>query len=131
MVFSEMQAIENESRSVAYLAMRKQLYPGGTCGFSMETGGIMSQIRTLTVEQVRQYHKEYYRPDNTFVIVAGKVGAGEVLSSVDKLQPKMSDPSRHPPPASLPKPFTVHQVPPLMQSADQLVEFPADDLESG
>jgi Zn-dependent M16 (insulinase) family peptidase len=27
-VFSEMQAIENESRSVAYLALRKLLYPG-------------------------------------------------------------------------------------------------------
>ena len=71
-VFSEMQAIENESRTVAYVAMRKLLYPG-KCGYAMETGGIMADIRSLTVEQIRDYHKEYYRPDNTFIIVTGMV----------------------------------------------------------
>jgi Zn-dependent M16 (insulinase) family peptidase len=27
----------------------------------METGGLMSGIRSLTVEEVRKYHKAYYR----------------------------------------------------------------------
>ena len=84
-VFSEMQAIENEARTVAYLALRKLLYPG-KCGFAMETGGIMEEIRTLTVEQIREYHADYYRPDNVFVIVTGMVEAGKVLSAVDKMQ---------------------------------------------
>ena len=83
-VFSEMQAIENESHTAAYVAMRKLLYPG-KCGYAMETGGIMEDIRSLTVEQIRQYHKEYYRPDNTFIIVTGMVATtkGKLLCRID------------------------------------------------
>jgi len=86
-VFSEMQAIENESGSLAYLALRKCLYPG-ECGYAMETGGIMSGIRSLTVDQIREYHRTYYRPDNCFIIVAGKVGTGELLSAGKKFPQK-------------------------------------------
>eukprot|EP00960_Hanusia_phi_P022131 655544-Hanusia_phi.AAC.1 len=39
----------------------------------METGGIMAEIRTLTVEKIRAYHAEYYRPDNMCIIITGKV----------------------------------------------------------
>jgi len=129
-VFSEMQAIENESGSVAYLALRKALYPGA-CGYAMETGGIMSLIRSLTVEQIREYHGAYYRPDNCFIVVAGKVQTGELLSAVDKLAPKLADAARHPPVGSLPRPFTEHPVPELAASEDIEVEFPADEEDSG
>ena len=198
-----MQAIENESRTVAYVTMRKLLYPG-KCGYAMETGGIMHDIRSLTVEQIRQYHKDYYRPDNTFIIVTGMVAVDKgkplpwhicthaffgtatrqptgcatvrgtlacnqpadpelsfltlspfppclpaslppclpacllppylylpVLSAVDKLKLKMGDASRHPPPASLPRPFFTHPVPPLTESVDKAIEFPADEEDSG
>lgn len=33
----------------------------------------MKDIRTLTVEKIRAYHKEYYRPDNMCVCITGKV----------------------------------------------------------
>jgi len=159
-VFSEMQAIENESGSVAYLALRKLLYPN-KCGYAMETGGIMHDIRSLTVQQIRQYHFDYYRPDNTFVIVTGQgqlhfhrntttthcntlqqnvtrcnthtgmVGAHEVLDAVDKLAPKLSAPHRHPPLGSLPRPFSEHPVAPLISSVSESYHFPADEEDSG
>ena len=69
---SRSEAIENESGSMAYLALRKALYPGA-CGYAMETGGVMSLIRSLTVDEIRAYHSAYYRPDNCFIVVAGKV----------------------------------------------------------
>ena len=37
-----------------YLALRKLLYPN-KCGYAMETGGMMHDIRSLTVQQIRQY----------------------------------------------------------------------------
>ena len=42
------------------------LYPG-VCGYKSETGGIMKDLRTLTIETIRVYHKSYYRPDNLTV----------------------------------------------------------------
>ena len=29
----------------------------GACGYGSETGGVMADIRTLTVEKIRAYHK--------------------------------------------------------------------------
>ena len=46
--FSEMQALENESGNVAYVALRKLLYLALR---AMETGGVMADIRTLTVDR--------------------------------------------------------------------------------
>ena len=40
---------------------------------SAETGGVMKDIRTLTVEKIRAYHHQYYRPDNMCVFITGKV----------------------------------------------------------
>jgi hypothetical protein len=52
-----------------------------------------------------------------------------VLTAVDKLRPKLGDAARHPPPASLPRPFFTHQVPPLLEPVDKLIEFPADEVK--
>ena len=43
--------------------MLELLYPEG--GYSAETGGKLANLRTLTNAQVRRYHAENYRPDNT------------------------------------------------------------------
>ena len=128
-VFSEMQAIENESGNVAYVALRKLLYPG-PCGYAMETGGVMADIRTLTVEQIRQYHKDYYRPDNMFIIVTGTCSTADVLTAVDKMRHKISDDERRVS-TRQPRPFFVHPVPPLCASVDKIVTFPAEEEDSG
>jgi hypothetical protein len=71
------------------------------------------------------------RPDNTFVIVTGSVSASRVLSAVDILRPKLSDPSRHPPPGIVPRPFFEHPVPELTEAVDKTVEFPSEVEDSG
>ena len=55
------QAIENEAQSAAYVALRKLLYPG-KCGYAAETGGLMADIRTLTVEKIRACGPECRAP---------------------------------------------------------------------
>lgn len=48
-VYCEMQGRENSSLSRVYRAMLLNMYPN--CGYSAETGGIMSNLRDLKVEK--------------------------------------------------------------------------------
>jgi len=71
-VYSEMQARENTSESLSQRALSMLLYPG-TCGYNAETGGLLSDLRTLTVDTIRNYHASCYRPDNLSLIITGQV----------------------------------------------------------
>ena len=68
-VYCEMQARENDASSLVDLALMQLLFPSG--GYSAETGGILSNLRDLTNEQVQRYHKEYYRPSNVLIVLSG------------------------------------------------------------
>ncbi|KAJ1495585.1 hypothetical protein T484DRAFT_1762020 [Baffinella frigidus] len=57
----------------------------------------MKDIRTLTVEKIRAYHKEYYRPDNMCVCITGKVSAEQIFASIAEMEDKFAeraDPAR-------------------------------------
>lgn len=69
--------------------MARALYPG-KCGYSSETGGIMKNLRESTTNtKVRNYHKEFYRPENLKVIIIGQVNPLDVFKSLEKLENKI------------------------------------------
>ena len=59
------------------------LYPEG--GYSAETGGKLANLRRLTNAQVRRYHAENYRPDNTAFIVSGMVSEAASLAALSQV----------------------------------------------
>jgi hypothetical protein len=90
-VYCEMQGRENTSDSRAYLEyqhpfarvpavadtlapcrMIRSLYPESS-GLRSETGGIMANLRALTAQKIRDYHRAFYRPDNLCLIIVGQV----------------------------------------------------------
>lgn len=85
-VYCEMQGRENSEGSLVDRAIMELLYPTGTCGYSAETGGKMSNLRTLTVEKVRRYHGEYYTPDNTILVLTGNVQGGGFFKALDEVE---------------------------------------------
>jgi Zn-dependent M16 (insulinase) family peptidase len=102
-----MQGRENSGESLCHLSMLRSLYPN--CGYSSETGGIMKNLRESTdnikvfVEawenltcyiinfhrQVKNYHKEFYRPENLTMIISGKVKAEQVFSALADMENKI------------------------------------------
>ncbi|KAK4688517.1 presequence protease, partial [Tremellales sp. Uapishka_1] len=62
-VYSEMQARENQSGDRMALEMQRMLYPMSSA-YRSETGGLLQKLRVLTVEQIREYHAKYYVPHN-------------------------------------------------------------------
>lgn len=84
-----MQGRENSAESKLHLGMARALYPG-KCGYSSETGGIMKNLRESTSNtKVRNYHKEFYRPENLKVIITGQVKPNEVFKALEKLEDKI------------------------------------------
>ncbi|KAJ7597129.1 Metalloenzyme, LuxS/M16 peptidase-like protein [Mycena floridula] len=137
-VYSEMQGRENTSGDLMSVCLQRALYPPSSA-YRSETGGLMSAIRVLTVEQIREYHASYYVPHNLSLIVAGKLSSGttSLLSVVqEQVEPSLiaHGQNQGPRPSGWKRPFveTPSAIPPpLSSSLTQTVEFPEQDETMG
>lgn len=126
-VFSEMQGIESQAWFITYLNLMKTLYADKS-GYSSETGGLMSELRKLTNDQIRSFHKSMYRPDNLCVVITGSVEENELLEIMSKFDDRLA------PLPSVPhkRPFidSTHDLP-LKESVVKTVDFPDEDESMG
>lgn len=126
-VFSEMQGIESQSWFISFLKMQQTLYAKDS-GYSSETGGLMSELRHLTNDQIKEFHKSMYRPDNLCVVITGSVDESELLHIMEdfdnELSPLPSVPNK--------RPFvdSKHDFP-LTETIINEVEFPDKDESMG
>ncbi|PKK78220.1 hypothetical protein RhiirC2_730303 [Rhizophagus irregularis] len=126
-VYSEMQGRENSGESRVYLRYQRLMYPEG-CGYRSETGGLMENLRVLNVETIRQYHRDYYKPDNLCLIITGKILHDELFKTLDPLDERISR-----------KKSQIHKrpfvdsapIPLLEKSIQEVVEFPDEDESMG
>lgn len=126
-VYCEMQARENTGESRTHLEMLRAMYPGG-CGYKSETGGIMENLRSSTSHgKVKNYHSEFYRPENLYLIVTGMVEPSEVLARLQKFEDKIDSKCTR---SSYARPWQ-SPVPPLLETVEKTVSYPCDDEESG
>ncbi|KAM9897542.1 hypothetical protein OXX69_010229 [Metschnikowia pulcherrima] len=122
-VFSEMQGIEPQGWFLSYLNLQKTLYAEKS-GYSSETGGLMSELRHLTNDQIRQFHKAMYRPDNLCVVITGCVDEDELLrimTEFDAQLPLLSEQAQKRPFVDSPRDL------PLRETIVKSVEFPDED----
>lgn len=127
-VYCEMQGRENSGDSRVTLEMLREMYPG-VCGYKSETGGILRDIRTsLSNEKIRRYHREFYRPENLCVIVAGSVREEDVIGTLERFESQVILPRS---PISTWKRPWQSPVPPLLHSVEKTIQFPCDDDDNG
>lgn len=132
-VYCEMQGRENTGGSLVNQRLRELLYPDPACGYSSETGGMMKNLRDLTVGQVRRYHHDFYCPQNLCLIVMGRKGLEprHLLASLKdvELRAMQSSPDQQRSPDS--RPWTT-RVEPLRQVPEPAtVRFPSEDESTG
>lgn len=77
--------------------------------------------------QVRNYHKEFYRPDNLTLIITGQVEDNEVFKVLKPFEEKILSKGELCP---FQRPWQ-SPVPELTQSHDILVPFPCDEEDNG
>ena len=85
--------------------MIKQIYPGNS-SYTVETGGRLTPLReSTTMEKVRAYHKKYYRPENTYLTITGKIEPNQLFETIDQVERKLMEKQENFP--KFKKPFTV------------------------
>ncbi|PGH15699.1 hypothetical protein AJ79_02293 [Helicocarpus griseus UAMH5409] len=129
-VYSEMQGVQNNSSELIDLKARRLLYPEGI-GFRYETGGMMEQLRVLTAERIRSFHREMYQPKNLCLIITGEVDHDNMLQILNDFEGTILDviPS---PESPFKRPWTEsRQIPSLEKSIVETIEFPEEDESFG
>ncbi|XP_065331975.1 uncharacterized protein C05D11.1-like [Cloeon dipterum] len=125
-VYCEMQGRENSCESLCHLAVLQALYPGS--GYSSETGGIMHNLRTSTDNvKVRNFHKQFYRPENLTLAITGKVEAEQVFAALADFENKIIAKGNR---GAFVRPWQT-EVQPFTKSVEQLVPFPCDEESGG
>lgn len=129
-VYSEMQGVQNASEEIMDLEMRRLMFPKGN-GFRYETGGMMEQLRVLTADRIRQFHKEMYQPKNMRLVITGEVDHSELLQIVDEFEETILNdvPSLE---APFKRPWTESEpIQPLQETTVKKVKFPEEDESMG
>ncbi|XP_049294284.1 uncharacterized protein C05D11.1-like [Anopheles funestus] len=125
-VYCEMQGRENTGESRINLEMLRAVYPDS--GYSAETGGILSNLRTSTTnEKVRAYHAAFYRPDNLHVIITGQIKPDDIFKALEPIEEKIVSKGALPP---FERPWQT-PVEPLKESTNIKIEYPADEEDCG
>ncbi|KAL4808989.1 Metalloenzyme, LuxS/M16 peptidase-like protein [Aspergillus unguis] len=129
-VYSEMQGVQNNAAELIDLEARRLTYPEGV-GFRYETGGMMEQLRVLSADRIRAFHREMYQPKNLCLVITGEADHEDLLETLDKFEDTILD-VIPPPDAPFKRPWVdSKQAPPLSQSIIKTVEFPEEDESYG
>ncbi|KKA01064.1 hypothetical protein D499_0AT00130 [Hanseniaspora uvarum DSM 2768] len=89
-VYSEMEAIENQSWFIKDLAYKRLAHPQGS-GYRSETGGLTENLRSLTIEEIREYHAKNYNSENVCLIITGNVPTDELLEIVNEFDNELPE----------------------------------------
>jgi Zn-dependent M16 (insulinase) family peptidase len=129
-VYSEMQGVQNTGGSLMDLEARRLLYPEGV-GYRYETGGMMEQLRVLTADRIREFHREMYQPKNLCLVLVGEVDHDNLLEILDEFEDGILGEIPRPD-APFTRPWVDSaQVQPLKKSIIETVEFPEEDESQG
>lgn len=125
-VFSEMDAIESQSWFVTMLEKQRLMFPEGS-GYRSETGGLTPNLRQISSDDIREFHKLSYSPDNLCLIISGNLPEEELLSIVQEWDDSLPDFKSK----DRKRPFIdneASQIPKkLSKSSESTVEFPELD----
>ena len=80
-VLSELDGGNNNPSTRLYRAVMKQAFPDSSYGWPVV--GYRRDVESFTVEQVQDYYKTYYRPDNATLVVAGDFDTKAVLKQIN------------------------------------------------
>jgi zinc protease len=92
-VISELQGYENSPGYRLGRAVMRSAFPNRTYG--LPVGGTKADVEKFTVDQVQQYYKAYYRPDNATLVVTGDFDTNTVLGRIKQIYgpiPKPAEP---------------------------------------
>lgn len=79
-VISELQGYENSPNYRLGRAVMKAAFPSNPYG--LPVGGTKADVQRFTVDQVRDYYRTFYRPDNATLVIVGNIKTDQALALV-------------------------------------------------
>ncbi|KKF94108.1 putative protein C3H1.02c [Ceratocystis platani] len=129
-VYSEMQALEFQSNELIDQAQRRLMYDKNI-GYRYETGGMPEELRLLSNDRIRQFHRDMYQPRNLCLVICGTVDHSNMLQILDDFEKTIEKdiPSLQTP---FKRPWVDSEQPqPFKESISTFVEFPEKDESTG
>ncbi|XP_076642310.1 uncharacterized protein C05D11.1 [Halictus rubicundus] len=126
-VYCEMQGKENIGEYLVYTELVRAIFPGH-CGYKSLVGGALKNLRESTNnEKVKQYHKDFYRPENLTLIIVGQIKHADVFNALQPIEQKILSKGNR---GLYNKPWQ-SPVPAFLESKDIDVFYPCDDEDNG
>lgn len=81
-VVSELQGYENDPGYRLSRAVMRAVFPNSPYGLPI--GGTKADVQNFTVEQVREYYRNYYSPENATLVVVGDFDTDTTLATINE-----------------------------------------------
>lgn len=88
-VISELQGYENSPDYRLNRAVMRAAFPNTPYGLTI--GGTKADVEKFTVDQVREYYRKYYSPDNATLVVVGDFDTEPTLQAIKEIFGKVPD----------------------------------------
>ncbi|KAK6619201.1 hypothetical protein RUM44_003583 [Polyplax serrata] len=126
-VYCEEEGTENTGENRVLTELLNQIYPG-KCGYKSQIGGKLKNLRESTDNnKIKNYHKQFYTPENLTLIITGTVDEGEFFKALTPVEEKILSKG---PMEPFKRPWQT-PVPPFTTSVDTMVLYPADCEDNG
>uniref|UniRef100_A0AC34G476 Uncharacterized protein n=1 Tax=Panagrolaimus sp. ES5 TaxID=591445 RepID=A0AC34G476_9BILA len=90
-VYAEMQDLENSISTKMNSALHRIVFPKGH-PYRANTGGSLPAIRDLcSLERIKAFHKEYYRPSNMMITIVGNIDVQKVTDILSTFEKQYND----------------------------------------
>lgn len=83
-VFDELTSYEDSNSYQNFLISTKNRFNDGTI-LSLPLGGTSATIKERTLEQVQNFHRKYFRPDNVSLIIAGNIDSNDIQGNLENI----------------------------------------------
>jgi Zn-dependent M16 (insulinase) family peptidase len=106
-VFSEMQGKENKVERALQRNLNREINPPGSAYRSV-TGGLVSELRKLDIQSIREFHSKYYKPWNICLHLDGNIPVLKLLKVLNDVVDPMimaNSPTLCYPPSEWIRPF--------------------------
>lgn len=126
-VYCEMQGKEATGEYLVYMEQIRALFPG-RCGYKSNVGGALKNLRESTNnEKIREYHQEFYRPENLTIVIAGQLKHADVFKALQTIEKKIIAKGNR---SFFKRPWQ-NPIPPLTKTVDVDVYYPCDNEDNG
>ncbi|GAA5808872.1 hypothetical protein MFLAVUS_002271 [Mucor flavus] len=124
-------ARENSINDRMQRKLQHLIYPKES-GYQNEAGGLMENLRSLKIESIRQYHNQFYKPDNLVIVITGKLDQVHLLSTLEQIDKAILDRHHFSLPCAIKKPWmpTPH-IPDLQSNHTETIYFPGEENSMG